>query len=113
MSYGVLYVVSTPIGNLEDFTLRAISTLNKSKVIAAEDTRQSKKLLNKYNISTPLLSYFDHNKSYKIPIIIEYLKNKEEKLYLRALQLVNLLINFQIQITFPLKSKEPITRKMN
>ena len=78
MSYGVLYVVSTPIGNLEDFTLRAISTLNKSKVIAAEDTRQSKKLLNKYNISTPLLSYFDHNKSYKIPIIIEYLKNKED-----------------------------------
>ena len=42
-----------------------------------------------------------------------YLKNKEEKLYLRARQLVNLLINFQIQITFPLKSKEPITRKMN
>ena len=78
MSYGVLYVVSTPIGNLEDFTLRAISTLNKSKLIAAEDTRQSKKLLNRYNISTPLLSYFDHNKSYKIPIFIEHLKNKED-----------------------------------
>ena len=78
MPNGVLYVVSTPIGNLEDFTFRAISTLKKSKVIAAEDTRQSKKLLNHYNIVTPLISYFDHNKSYKIPIIIDRLKNNED-----------------------------------
>ena len=77
MSNGVLYVVSTPIGNLEDFTFRAISILSKSKVIAAEDTRQSKKLLNHYNISTPLISYFDHNKSYKIPKIIDRLKKNE------------------------------------
>ena len=66
MKNGVLYVVSTPIGNLEDITLRAIQILKKSKIIAAEDTRQSKKLLNHFNITTPLMSYFDHNKSYKI-----------------------------------------------
>ena len=76
MANGILYVVSTPIGNLEDISPRAISTLKKSKFIAAEDTRQSKKLLKRYNISTPLLSYFDHNKSHKIPIIINLLKNK-------------------------------------
>ena len=78
MSNGVLYVVSTPIGNLEDFTFRAISILKKSKLIAAEDTRKSKKLLNHYNITTPLMSYFDHNKSYKIPIIIKRLMNDED-----------------------------------
>ena len=78
MTHGVLYVVSTPIGNLEDISFRAISTLENSKIIAAEDTRQTKKLLNRYNITTPLLSYYDHNKSYKIPIIIERLKNKED-----------------------------------
>ena len=78
MPNGVLYVVSTPIGNLEDFTFRAISILKKSKLIAAEDTRKSKKLLNYYNITTPLMSYFDHNKSYKIPIIIKRLMNNED-----------------------------------
>ena len=78
MTHGVLYVVSTPIGNLEDISFRAISTLENSKIIAAEDTRHTKKLLNRYNITTPLLSYYDHNKSYKIPIIIERLKNKED-----------------------------------
>jgi 16S rRNA (cytidine1402-2'-O)-methyltransferase len=78
MSNGVLYLVSTPIGNLEDFTFRAVSILNKSKIIAAEDTRQSKKLLNHYNIATPLISYFDHNKSDKIPKIIDRLKKKED-----------------------------------
>ena len=78
MPNGVLYVVSTPIGNLEDFTFRAISILKKSKLIAAEDTRKSKKLLNHYNITTPLMSYFDHNKSYKIPIIIKRLMNDED-----------------------------------
>lgn len=78
MNSGVLYVVSTPIGNLEDITLRAIQILKKSKIIAAEDTRQSKKLLNHFNITTPLMSYFDHNKSHKIPIIINRLKNNED-----------------------------------
>ena len=78
MNSGVLYVVSTPIGNLEDITLRAIQILKKSKVIAAEDTRQSKKLLNYFNITTPLTSYFDHNKSHKIPKIINRLKNNED-----------------------------------
>ena len=78
MNSGVLYVVSTPIGNLEDITLRAVQILKKSKIIAAEDTRQSKKLLNHFNITTPLMSYFDHNKSHKIPIIINRLKNNED-----------------------------------
>ena len=78
MNSGVLYVVSTPIGNLEDITLRAIQILKKSKVIAAEDTRQSKKLLNYFNITTPLTSYFDHNKSHKIPKIINRLKNNDD-----------------------------------
>ena len=78
MNSGVLFVVSTPIGNLEDITLRAIQILKKSKIIAAEDTRQSKKLLNHFNITTPLMSYFDHNKSHKIPIIINRLKNNED-----------------------------------
>ena len=78
MNSGVLYVVSTPIGNLEDITLRAVQILKKSKIIASEDTRQSKKLLNHFNITTPLMSYFDHNKSHKIPIIINRLKNNED-----------------------------------
>ena len=74
MPDGTLYVVSTPIGNLEDITLRAIKTLSQSSLIAAEDTRQTKKLLNHLNISIPMISYFDHNKSKQIPKIINELQ---------------------------------------
>ena len=55
--YGSLYIVSTPIGNLDDITLRAIEVLNKVDLCAAEDTRVSKVLFNKYNINTKMISY--------------------------------------------------------
>jgi 16S rRNA (cytidine1402-2'-O)-methyltransferase len=58
---GTLYIVATPIGNLEDITARALRVLRDAPVIAAEDTRHSKKLLNHYGIDTPLLSYHEHN----------------------------------------------------
>lgn len=58
---GKLYLVGTPIGNLEDITFRAIRILKESAVIAAEDTRNTKKLLNHFEIHTPLLSYHEHN----------------------------------------------------
>ena len=59
---GTLFVCGTPIGNLEDITLRCINTLKKADLIAAEDTRQTVKLLNHYEIKTPLTSYHEHNK---------------------------------------------------
>jgi len=70
MTTGTLYIVSTPIGNLEDITLRAIRVLKESDVIAAEDTRHTQKLLAKYDIHTPLTSYHDHNKEEKAPVLV-------------------------------------------
>ena len=59
---GVLYLVPTPIGNLEDMTFRAIRILKEADIIAAEDTRQTKKLCNYFEIETPVMSYHEHNK---------------------------------------------------
>ena len=64
-----LYVVSTPIGNLEDITFRALRILKEVDLIVCEDTRQTLKLLNHYNISKPLVSYFQHSKLSKIDYI--------------------------------------------
>ncbi|MBQ3414142.1 MAG: 16S rRNA (cytidine(1402)-2'-O)-methyltransferase [Clostridia bacterium] len=74
---GILYVVATPIGNLEDITFRAIRTLKEVDLIAAEDTRQTLKLLNHYEITKPLISMHRHNEEEKSNSIIEKLKNGE------------------------------------
>lgn len=75
MDKGILYICPTPIGNLEDITLRTLKTLEKVDLIAAEDTRHTIKLLNHYNIKKPLISYHEHNKIEKGEILIEKLKN--------------------------------------
>lgn len=71
---GTLYVVSTPIGNLEDVTLRAIETLKKADLIAAEDTRHTRILLDRYQIKTPTTSYFEYNKVQKTDYLLKVLK---------------------------------------
>jgi 16S rRNA (cytidine1402-2'-O)-methyltransferase len=71
---GTLYIVPTPIGNLEDMTFRAVRVLKEVDMIAAEDTRQTKKLLNYFDIHTPVISYHEHNKYTSGPQIVERLK---------------------------------------
>lgn len=72
--YGTLYIVATPIGNLEDITLRAIKILKEVDFIAAEDTRHSLKLLNHLEISKPLVSYHRHNEETKTDFLVKELK---------------------------------------
>lgn len=74
---GTLYIVATPIGNLEDITLRALRILKEVDVIAAEDTRQTKKLLNHYGVRTPLTSYHEHNEKTKAPSLLARLEQGE------------------------------------
>jgi len=71
----MLYIVSTPIGNLKDITLRALETLKSVDMIAAEDTRHTKILLNAYEISKPLTSFFEHNQDRKTEELIALLKS--------------------------------------
>ncbi len=70
-----LYVVGTPIGNLEDMTFRAVRILQTVDMIAAEDTRHTGKLLQHFEIKTPQLSYHEHNRTSRIPELLEYLAN--------------------------------------
>lgn len=70
---GNLYIVATPIGNLEDMSLRAVRILRESILIAAEDTRHTGTLLKHFEIKTPLTSYFEHNKLNKLDFILEQL----------------------------------------
>ncbi|HEY5728441.1 MAG TPA: 16S rRNA (cytidine(1402)-2'-O)-methyltransferase [Anaerolineales bacterium] len=72
---GILYLVATPIGNLEDMSPRAVRILKESSLIAAEDTRHTGKLLKHFEIETPITSYFEHNKLNKLDFILEKLSN--------------------------------------
>ena len=71
----VLYLVATPIGNLEDISLRALRTLQEVSLITAEDTRHTRRLLKAYDIKTPLTSYHEHNKLTKLDYILSCLEN--------------------------------------
>ena len=74
---GILYVVATPIGNLEDITLRALRVLKEVDVIAAEDTRHTRHLLDHYSITTPLTSYHEHNERAKAQTLVDRLGRGE------------------------------------
>jgi len=72
---GILYIVGTPIGNLNDISQRALNILKNVSLVACEDTRQTRKIMNKFNISNKLISFNKHNSSIKIPKIIKDLKD--------------------------------------
>ena len=74
MISGTLYIVATPIGNLEDITFRAVRTLKEVDLIAAEDTRHSRKLLSHFGIATPLTAYHDHNERLKSDFLLSQLR---------------------------------------
>lgn len=77
LDQGTIYIVSTPIGNLGDFTQRAVEILSTVSLIAAEDTRRTRILLNRYEIQTPLSSYNSYNKFKKGPLLMSRLKKGE------------------------------------
>jgi 16S rRNA (cytidine1402-2'-O)-methyltransferase len=72
-----LYVIATPIGNLEDISLRALCLLREVKLIAAEDTRTTRRLLTAYDIKTPLTSYHEHSKRAKLDYLLDYLEKED------------------------------------
>lgn len=81
LAAGTLYVVATPIGNLEDITIRALRVLKEVRLIAAEDTRRTRILLNAYRIATPLTSLYDQNEARKCGMLIERLQKGEDVAY--------------------------------
>jgi 16S rRNA (cytidine1402-2'-O)-methyltransferase len=105
---GKLYICGTPIGNLEDITLRSLKTLRKVELIAAEDTRHTRKLLNHYNIEKPLTSYHEFNEEKKSNTILEYLINGQDVALVSdagmpgicdpGFQIINLVIKNNIQV---------------
>lgn len=105
----MLYIVATPIGNLKDITLRAIEVLKTVDLIACEDTRHTKILLNRYNINTPLTNYFQHNQITKGKYIIDLLKQGKSAALVSdagtpgildpGYNLINLAIENNIEIT--------------
>jgi 16S rRNA (cytidine1402-2'-O)-methyltransferase len=113
----VLYVIATPIGNLEDITLRALRVLGEVQLIAAEDTRTARKLLNRYNINTRLTSYFEHNKRMKMPVLLAQLETQDIALISEAgmpgisdpgYELIKAAIEADIQVV-PLPGSSAVT----
>ena len=84
MTMHTLYVVATPIGNLEDISLRALRILKEVKLIAAEDTRKTSRLLSHYQINTPMTSYYEHNKLVKLNRMLNYLEEGDMALVSEA-----------------------------
>ena len=74
METGTLYLCATPIGNLDDITVRCLNTLRECDLVACEDTRHSLRLLNHFNITKPLTSYFEHNKKEKGAYLVAEMK---------------------------------------
>ena len=72
---GILYLVSTPIGNMEDITLRALRVLREAVLIAAEDTRHTRRLLDRYELTTPCIAYHEHNKLARLDDVLAALAN--------------------------------------
>jgi len=105
---GKLYICGTPIGNLEDITLRSLKTLRKVDLIAAEDTRHTRKLLNHYHIDKPLTSYHEFNKGEKSDYILQYLKKGQDVALVSdagmpgicdpGYEIINLVIQNHIQV---------------
>ncbi|MFC1901495.1 16S rRNA (cytidine(1402)-2'-O)-methyltransferase [Chloroflexota bacterium] len=79
-----LYIVATPIGNLEDISLRALRVLREVKLIAAEDTRKTRRLLTAYEIKTPMTSYYEHNKLTKLDYLLDCLEERDVALVSEA-----------------------------
>ena len=113
----ILYIIATPIGNLEDITLRALRVLGEVQLIAAEDTRTARKLLNRYDIKTRLTSYFEHNKRTKMPVLLETLQEHDIALISEAgtpgisdpgFELIRAAINNNIQVV-PLPGSSAVT----
>ena len=77
MERGSLYLCPTPLGNLDDITLRVLKTLREVQVIAAEDTRRTRKLLSHFDIHTPLISYHEHSRAKRTEEIIDRLLRGE------------------------------------
>ena len=84
MTMHTLYIIATPIGNLEDISLRALRILKEVKLIAAEDTRKTSRLLNHYQIATPMTSYYEHNKLVKLNRMLSYLEEGDMALVSEA-----------------------------
>ncbi|MDH7487391.1 MAG: 16S rRNA (cytidine(1402)-2'-O)-methyltransferase [Anaerolineae bacterium] len=81
---GTLYIVATPIGHLEDITLRALRVLREVSLIAAEDTRTARKLLARYDVATPVISYFEHNKLARLERVLAALEEGDVALISEA-----------------------------
>jgi len=105
---GILYICGTPIGNLEDITLRSLKILKEVNLIAAEDTRHTLKLLNHYQINTKVTSYYEYNKFKKASYLVEILKNGQDIALVSdagmpgisdpGYELINLALNNNIKI---------------